>query len=190
MKYPEVTALILAGGKATRLGGIAKHAIVVDGTPIYERQKAVLLPLVADLMISAPAPIDEAYCTLPDNVEDAGPLGGITNGLCACMTTWMLVVAGDMPYLDPAVIELLLSRAGGDAVACEIDGMPQPLLCLLRQATFEVVEQAFRAGERKASRVLTHLGLDVRWIREPELRALDPALRCFANVNTPADLQG
>lgn len=188
MKYPEVTALILAGGKATRLGGIAKHAIVVDGKPIFERQQAVLLPLVADLMISGP-PIDERYCTLPDTVEDAGPLGGITSGLCACMTTWMLVVAGDMPFLQPAVIELVLSRAGGDAVACEIDGRPQPLLCLLKQSTFEIVEAAFRGGERKASRVLTHLGLDVRWIREPELRALDPALTCFANVNTPADLQ-
>jgi molybdopterin-guanine dinucleotide biosynthesis protein A len=190
VKYPGVSALILAGGKARRLGGMAKHAIVIDGKTIFERQVAVLKPLVADIMVSAPAPIDEAYCTLPDTIEDAGPLGGIASGLCACMTPWMLVVAGDMPYLSPAVIELLCARAEGDAVAFEIDGRPQPLLCALKQETFETVNAAFQAGERKASRVLTDLGLAVTWIHEPELRLIDPALRSFANVNTPADLQG
>ncbi len=190
MKYPDVSALILAGGKATRLGGIAKHAIVVDGKPIFARQVDVLTPLVGEILVSAPAPID-SYRTVPDTVMDGGPLHGITSGLSACATTWMLVVAGDMPFLMPAVIEMLCARTASatDAVAFEIDGMPQPLLCALTQATFEIVQGAFRAGERKASRVLTDLGLAVTWIREPELRAVDPELRSFTNVNTPADLQ-
>lgn len=190
MKYPDVSALILAGGKATRLGGVAKHAIVIDGKSIFARQVEVLAPLVADILVSAPTPIDDAYCTIPDTVVDGGPVHGIAGGLSACLTTWMLVVAGDMPHLQPAVIELLCERTGeaADAVAFEIDGLPQPLLCALKQATFELVQGAFRAGERKASRVLTDLGLAVTWIREAELRAVDPELRSFANVNTPADL--
>jgi len=190
VKYPDVSALILAGGKATRLGGVAKHAIVIDGKSIFARQVEVLAPLVRDILVSAPAPIDEAYGTIPDTVADGGPVHGIAGGLHACPTTWLLVVAGDMPYVQPAVIELLCARTAKavDAVAFEIDGLPQPLLCVLKQATFEIVQGAFRAGERKASRVLTHLGLAVTWIREPELRAVDPELRSFANVNTPADL--
>ena len=190
MKYPDVSALILAGGKATRLGGVAKHAIVIDGKPIFARQIEVLAPLVGAILVSAPAPIDDAYCTVPDTVADGGPVHGIAGGLGACTTTWMIVVAGDMPFLQPAVIEMLCERTteAVDAIAFEIDGRPQPLLCALKQATFELVQGAFRAGERKASRVLTDLGLAVTWIREPELRAVDPELRSFANVNTPADL--
>lgn len=189
MKYPDVSALILAGGKATRLGGVAKHAIVVDGKPIFARQVEVFEPLVGEILVSAPASIGN-YRTVPDTVVDGGPLHGIAGGLSACATTWMIVVAGDMPYLQPAVIELLCERmaVAVDAVAFEIDGRPQPLLCAVKQATFEIVQGAFRAGERKASRVLTDLGLAVTWIREPELRRVDPELRSFANVNTPADL--
>jgi len=51
--HPDVTALILAGGKATRLGGIAKHELVIDGATIFARQVAVLAPRVAELIVSA-----------------------------------------------------------------------------------------------------------------------------------------
>ena len=44
--HPDVSALILAGGKATRFGGLAKHTIVVDGQTIFERQVALLRPRV------------------------------------------------------------------------------------------------------------------------------------------------
>jgi molybdopterin-guanine dinucleotide biosynthesis protein A len=51
--YAEhVSALILAGGKATRFGGIAKHLLVVDGETIFARQVRVLAPRVAEILVS------------------------------------------------------------------------------------------------------------------------------------------
>ena len=52
MVRSDVTALILAGGRATRLGGVDKHALVVDGLSIFDRQCNVLLPRVADIIVS------------------------------------------------------------------------------------------------------------------------------------------
>src|SRR5689334_11482145 len=111
---PDVSALILAGGRATRFGGIAKHELVIDGQTIFARQVAVLLPRVAEVIVSAPRD-EEAFRIVRDSapgyrvVRDAasgiGPLAGIAAGLAACHTSWLLVVAGDMPNLTSELIE-------------------------------------------------------------------------------------
>jgi molybdopterin-guanine dinucleotide biosynthesis protein A len=189
MTTAAVTAVILAGGKATRLGGIAKHALVVDGRTIFERQTAVLAPRVAEIIVSAPEPI-AGYRTVADAVSGAGPLAGIAAGLAAARTPWALIVAGDMPYLTGAVVELVLARIGDDGVAIEIGGLPQPLFCALRVvAARPVVEQLLASGQRKASRLLTDADLAIRWLAEADVRAVDPELRALANVNEPSDLR-
>ena len=76
-----VSALILAGGKATRFGGAAKHQLVVDGETIFARQVRVLAPRVAEILVSGPT--IEGYRTVRDVVEGAGPLAGIAAGLAA-----------------------------------------------------------------------------------------------------------
>ncbi len=184
----SVTALILAGGKATRLGGIAKHELVIEGRTIFERQVAVLAPRVAEIVVSAPTPI-AGYRTVADAVTDGGPLAGIAAGLEVVTTPWLLVVAGDMPYVSGELVDLLLDRRGDDGVGIEIDGLPQPLCCVLRaEATRPALARLLATGQRKASRLLTDAGLALRWLAEPELRAIDPELRALSNVNLPADL--
>ena len=72
----SATALILAGGRATRFGGIAKHALVVDGATILERQRAVLGPRVAEVLISGALDVP-GLRTVHDVVVGVGPLAGI-----------------------------------------------------------------------------------------------------------------
>ncbi|HET9988934.1 MAG TPA: NTP transferase domain-containing protein, partial [Kofleriaceae bacterium] len=55
--HTDVAALILAGGKATRFGGIAKHELVIAGRTILEHQLAVLVPRVAEVVISSPVDV-------------------------------------------------------------------------------------------------------------------------------------
>lgn len=186
----DVTALILAGGRATRLGGVDKRELVVEGRTIFARQCEVLVPRTAGLLVSSNRPVP-GHRTVADAVPGAGPLAGIAAGLAAAATPWLLVVAGDMPHISGALIELLCARAaeGADAVGIRIGGMPEPLLCLLRVAAARPVAEArLAAGRLKASRLLTDGDLRVAWIEEPELRAIDPELRGLFNVNEPADL--
>lgn len=187
----DVSALILAGGKATRFGGVAKHELVVDGQTIFARQVSVLSPRVAEILVSSPNAID-GYRTVRDAIGGVGPLAGIAAGLAACRTPWLLVVAGDMPHITAALIDQLIARAHAsvdphaadsvDAVGVRIDGLPEPLVCVLHTRALAIVERRIAGADYKASRLLTDAGLRVDWIDDA-----DPA--ALVNVNAPEDLR-
>jgi molybdopterin-guanine dinucleotide biosynthesis protein A len=190
MQREDVTALILAGGKATRLGGVDKHALVIEGQTILERQALVLRPRVAEILVSSGRSI-AGFRTVADAVPDLGPLGGIAAGLAAATTTWLFVVAGDMPHIHRALVECVLSRADGeaDAVGIRIGGLPEPLCTALRVEVWRpIVAARITARRLKASALLTDEEVRVRWIEEAEVREIDPMLRALHNVNAPADL--
>lgn len=177
-----ISALILAGGKATRLGGIAKHLIVVEGETIFARQVRVLAPRVSEILVSG-AEVS-GYQTVRDAVGGAGPLAGIASGLAACQTDWLLVVAGDMPFVSGELIDAMLARTEmgtpDDAVGVRSRGLPEPLLSLLHRRVLPVVEGRLTAGRFKASGLLTDEGLAVAWV--------DAAPETVRNVNSPEDL--
>ena len=182
----SISALILAGGKATRLGGIAKHALVIDGETIFARQVRVLAPRVAEILVSCATDVP-GYRTVRDAIQGAGPLAGIAAGLAAARTDWLLVVAGDMPDLRGAVIDLLRQPTAADAIGIRIGAMPEPLLCALRVSAFRPIAEAKLArGDAKVSRLLTDHDR-VHWLDESALRAVDPELRSLRNINSPAD---
>jgi molybdenum cofactor guanylyltransferase len=188
----EVSALILAGGKATRLGGVDKRELVIEGRTIFERQRDVLAPRVAEILVSSSREAP-GHRTVADAVPDAGPLAGIAAGLAAATTPWLLVVAGDMPHLTGALVDLVVAQvrahADIDAVGLQVGGLAEPLFCLLRIAAARPVVDAMLAARRlKASRLLTDGGLRVEWIDEAAIRAVDPELRALFNVNRPEDL--
>src|SRR5579884_4036130 len=97
----DAAALILAGGRATRLGGVDKLALVIDGASILDRLRAVLAPRVAEIVVATPRDIPGLRCVR--DAEGEGPLAGIAAGLAACALPWLVVVAGDMPHLSGAL---------------------------------------------------------------------------------------
>jgi molybdopterin-guanine dinucleotide biosynthesis protein A len=191
--YPDivdVSALILAGGLATRLGGVAKHELVIDGETILARQVGVLAPRVSEIVISSARDV-AGYRTVRDVASGVGPLAGIAAGLAAMTTPWLFVVAGDMPYLDGAILDLMLAarRPDLDAIGLRVGELPEPLLCLLHARSRGAVERRVAAGRFKASGLLTDENLRVHWIEELALRAIDPDLTALINVNQPEDLR-
>ena len=175
----DVSALILAGGRASRMGGVAKHELVVGGATIFARQCAVLAPRVAEIIVSGPA--IEGHRSVQD-VAGTGPLAGIAAGLAACATPWLLVVAGDMPYVSAALIDRLIAARAGDATGVTHAGRPEPLLCALRVAAARPVVDRLLAERRFKASGLVEL-LASSWIDEPDAHVL-------ANVNAPEDLRG
>jgi molybdenum cofactor guanylyltransferase len=185
----DVSALILAGGKATRLGGVDKRELVIGGQTIFARQCEVLAPLVAEIIVSSPHEVP-GYRSVRDAVAGAGPLAGIAAGLAAASTPWLFVIAGDMPFLPTALIEIMLdaTRDDLDAVGVRVAGLPEPLVSVVHVRVRTAVERRVAHGRYKASGLLTDEGLRVHWIDEAELRAIDPELRALFNINEPADL--
>ena len=176
----DVSGLILAGGKATRMGGAEKHTLVVDGRTIFDRQVEALRGL--EIIVSSPRDIP-GHRTVRDALPDGGPLAGIAAGLAAARTTWMVVIACDMPYMTAPVIDRLIARTADDidAVGVRVAGLVEPLVCVLRVSVYLPLVQARLArGDLKVSHLLTE-GARVGWLDEEDARP-------FFNVNCPADL--
>jgi molybdopterin-guanine dinucleotide biosynthesis protein A len=195
----EVSACILAGGRATRLGGRAKPLVPVRGTPILERQLDVLAPRVAEVIVAlapdaAPLPVPDRWADrvrfVHDEASGAGPLAGIAAGLAACRTPWLLVVAGDLPHLHPGIIDLLIRTAttvrDTDAVVVRRGVHPEPLCGVHRTSQLTGARTLIREGRYKAAGLLE--GLRVHWIDEAKLREIDPELRTLDDIDTPDDL--
>jgi molybdopterin-guanine dinucleotide biosynthesis protein A len=124
-------------------------------------------------------------------VVDAVPDAGLAAGLAAVTTLRLFVIAGDMPYVHGAFVDLVLSRgdAEEDAVGIRIGSLPEPLCTAMRVAVWgPIVTERIAKRRLKASSLLTDEDVRVRWIEEAEVRAIDPRLRALHNVNAPEDL--
>jgi len=181
--HGDVSALILAGGRATRMGGVDKHLIEIDGETILARLARVLAPRVAEVIVAAARDVP-GFRTVRDPIEGVGPLAGIAAGLAAARTPWLLVIAGDMPYLTGGVVDALLAARADDldAVGVRANGLPEPLVCVLHARARAAAERRLAAGRYKASGLLTDEHLRVRW-----LDGVDP--QALRNVNRPEDLR-
>jgi molybdopterin-guanine dinucleotide biosynthesis protein A len=187
------SAAILAGGRATRFGGLDKGAVLVSGRPILERQLTELMQVTDDILyVGAKAPADyrRRLREIPDLRPGLGPLGGLEAALGAARDDTVIVVAGDMPFLTAGFLAFLASLADAepppDAVVPRTGSGIHPLAAAYRRSCRPRV-QALLAEGALAMRGLLD-GLRVRDVEPDEIgRFGNPAL-LLANVNTPADL--
>jgi molybdopterin-guanine dinucleotide biosynthesis protein A len=187
-----VAAAIIAGGAATRLGGVPKSTLVVEGRSIAERLLETLRASFARVLVVAndPSPWRAlAVEIVPDVYVGAGPLAGVHAALAATSThAGVVCVAGDMPFVAPALLTLLRDHApDADALVPRVGGRPEPLLARWGRACLPVVDARLAARQRAVHAAFDALA--TTWLDEPALRAVDPDLRSFTNVNTPDDLR-
>ena len=128
----SVAAAIIAGGPARRLGGATKPLLEIDGRAVADRQLAVLRPIFPRLLVVAndPGPWRaRGVEVVPDRVAGAGPLAGISAALEAAGDAESVVcVAGDLPFLSPALMTALRDGAPeADALAPRPAGRAEPL---------------------------------------------------------------
>lgn len=185
-----VDAAILAGGRARRMDGQPKALLEVGGRRIVDRQVAALAPLVrAVLLVAAPdasLAVDGAR-RVADRRPGEGPLAGLEAALLASDADALLVVGCDLPFLDERLLTLVRDEApGAEAVVPRVAGRPQALHARYHRALLPRIAARLDRGERRLLDLLAEL--DVVWLDEPRLRAIDPTLRGLTNVNTPAEL--
>ena len=191
--------LILAGGRATRMGGgdanpLDKGRLPVNGTPLIARVLARLGPQVDRLALSANGDPDRwadlNLPVLPDADQGRpGPLAGVLAGLDWAAATGcphIVTAAADTPFLPPDLVPRLLAAAGpsGLALAATREGdrtWPQPTFGLWPVALRDDLRDALAQGTRKILHWTDRHGAGLAiFPTDP----FDP----FFNVNTPEDL--
>jgi molybdopterin-guanine dinucleotide biosynthesis protein A len=188
-----LTAAILAGGRARRLGGRDKSALAVGSASILDRQLTVLRALTPHLLIVGGNPSHGQTAVarvVPDRIPGAGALGGIYTALVEAPTEQVLVIACDMPFLTAPFLARLaaLGATGGrvtDAVVPRDARGPHPLCASYARRVAEPLRRHLDAGRLRVLDALSDLA--VRHMGPDELEPFDPDGRLLLNVNTPED---
>lgn len=164
MHIEAITAVILAGGRGSRMGGVDKGLQNFNGVPLALHTLLRLSPQVGDVMINANRNL-AAYESFgvpvwPDATQMgdfAGPLAGFMTGLEQCETPYLLTVPCDTPLFPPDLVARLADAivdSGADfavASALEEDGQTraQPVFCLMGTHMLESLHRFTQDGGRK-----------------------------------------
>lgn len=199
----EVTGLVLAGGRGSRMGGVDKGLQKFRDTPMalnaLLRLQLQAGSLVGDLMVNANRNLAayEAFGhpVWPDSLPDyAGPLAGFLTGLANCETPYLLTVPCDTPLFpldlvqrlavafdDPSTEIAMVSAREGES---QSELRTQPVFCLLRADLLPSLTAFTQAGGRKIDRWTDQH----RTVVVPFDQAGDDP-QAFFNANTLAELQ-
>lgn len=194
------TGVIVAGGRSTRFGEYDKAVAELGGTPmirrVADRLSEVIDALVVNCREDQREAIEAAMAGYPhqvsyavDDEPDQGPMAGIYTGLRAVESEYAAIVACDMPFVDPAFVDFLFSRAAGhDAALARLeDGWFQTTQAVYHAETMANASAA--ALERGDRRILDPLEeLEYVVVSESEVREVT-TLETFRNVNTREDFE-
>jgi len=188
----EITGIVLAGGRGSRMGGVDKGLQNHRGVPLALHALLRLQPQVGEVMINANRNL-AAYESMgvpvwPDAQADfAGPLAGMLVGLERCETPYLATVPCDTPNFPLDLVDRLaqaLEAEGAELAmaATREDGlvMPQPVFCLLKAELLESLVKFLAGGQRKID----------RWSAQHRVATVvfDDA-SAFDNANTIEELQ-
>lgn len=181
-----VRAAILAGGHASRLGGVDKSALVMGGRSILDRQLSLLRAIPADPVVVAPDPARFAHAGAPI-IRDpfaAGPLGGLYTALVDAPTPYVVVLACDMPFVTRACLTRLLALASGHDGALPRDARGRhPLCAVYARAIAPRLRACLDDGQFRVGAALA--GLNLRELGPEDLAVMDETGILLTNVNTP-----
>ena len=201
MDKDQITGIVLAGGRGSRMGGVDKGLQPYKGTSLIKHTLLGLQPQVGQLLINANRNLDiyHAFGTefsaevLTDSLADfAGPLAGFLVGLQHCKTPLLMTIPCDTPRfpadLTSRLAEALVQQHADIAMVSSPDGegilRHQPVFCLMRKELLGSLQTFTSAGGRKIG----------AWAAQHKLARVDfnqahDDPRAFYNANTLQDLQ-
>ena len=186
--YDNVTAIVLAGGAATRMGGLDKGLAELNGRPFVEHVLERIKPQCAQIVISANRNRSRyekyGFAVVSDLLEGyQGPLAGIAAALSIVETPFAVVAACDSPFIPLDYVKRLSEAFVKEnvlAAAVSAQGRRQPIFMMLRRTCLGQLEKYLRTGGRKVGAWLE--SLSVRWV---EFDRLDD----FDNLNSFDDVR-
>ena len=167
--------------------GRDKATLPAGEVSLVEHLARRLGPVVDEVIVAAGGTQSSSRRrSVADRFTGMGPLAGIHAGLLEAGHPLVWVVACDLPDVEPALGPFMAGLAGGvEAVVPRPRGEPEGVCAIYRRELASRIETSLAAGMRSV-RALLEIS-SVRYLEAGELRAIDPELRSFRNLNTPAD---
>lgn len=183
----NITGIILAGGKSSRMNYYPKGLLKINGTTYIEKVKDVLQVVCEKvIVISNSGSYDFLGCKTYNNiVPNQGPLGGIISGLHYSNTNICLISPCDMPFLHPELFKyLLLNFQNQDAVVPCVNNEVQPLTGIYNKLAISKLKKLLEDKNLKMRDVIQQLNTKEVEITKEDFYSKD----ILNNINTPEDL--
>ncbi|NUF49448.1 molybdenum cofactor guanylyltransferase MobA [Gilliamella sp. ESL0250] len=187
MEKLSITAIILAGGKSTRMNGDDKGLLLLNQKPLYQHVIDRIKHQTDSIMINCNNNVNQyqtaGYPVFSDVLTGyLGPLSGIYSGLLYSTTDWNLFVSCDTPFLPNDLIARLAVHTLTHKAIYPIDGKyHHPTILLIHKSVIQQLRSYLEQGNRK-------LMLFLEQIATKSVDFNDQA-SCFININTPEELK-
>ncbi len=183
MDDERVTAIVLCGGGARRMGGVDKPLVELAGKPLLGHVIDRLRPQVDAIVLAGARASDDyaqfGYPLVVDRQPGQGPLGGFHAALPTVRTPWVLTVPADTPLLPMELVESLTPACRHQGAAVVSAGARrQNLIMLLDKRRALSLVTFYEAGGRAAR----------DWLTANNVPTVELSAAGFFNVNTRADL--
>jgi molybdenum cofactor guanylyltransferase len=184
----DITAVILAGGKGSRLGGQDKGLVSYKGRPLIEHVLDGISDQTPNILISANRNLNTyagyGYPVVQDTLDDyQGPLAGILASMSFAQTPYILTLPCDGPFVDGGYLEKMLGRKNlgqADIVVASNGLYPQPVYALIPVTLQQSLRDYIDKGERKT----------IGWYQQHRVVEVEFSDQAgfFTNLNLPQDL--
>jgi molybdopterin-guanine dinucleotide biosynthesis protein A len=137
---PRFDAVVLAGGRGSRLGEVSKPEVVVGGQAVLDHVLAAVADAASTVVVGPPSVARPGVPTVLEDPPDGGPVAGLAAGLAALESPSALVavLACDVPRAGAALPALLAGASVGGvdgARLVSVDGRPQHLVAVYRSSS-------------------------------------------------------
>ncbi|EMU1129749.1 TPA: molybdenum cofactor guanylyltransferase MobA [Citrobacter koseri] len=181
-----ITGVVLAGGKARRMGGADKGLLELDGKPLWKHVADTLASQLETVVINANRHQDiyqqSGLKVIPDSLADfPGPLAGMLSVLQQEKGDWFLFCPCDTPYIPRDLAARLKAQRNNAPVVWVHDGeRDHPTIALVNRSVAPFLQEYLRSGERRV----------MVFMRQAGGHAVDFSdfKQAFVNVNTPEEL--
>jgi molybdopterin-guanine dinucleotide biosynthesis protein A len=185
------SAVILAGGEGKRFNGQNKAYLKVGGQRVMDRLLSVFQPEFDEIILVTNDPLlylEWDVMIVTDHFDQRSSLTGIHAGLFAATHPHALVTACDMPFIQPAMLRLLLGAVEPhlDVIIPKTAKGFEPLMAIYSKRCLKPMEAALMKGQYQIQKIFKHVRK--LQIEESELRLCDGELVSFFNINSPVDL--
>jgi molybdenum cofactor guanylyltransferase len=186
----NITGIILAGGKNSRMG-VNKAFLKIEEMRLIDNILAIYQRIFSEIIIVTNDPLSykELSCAVvvSDIYKGKGPLGGIYTGLFYAVNDYSFIAACDMPYLNKDFILYMIEQAGkNDIIVPELPDGFQALHAIYSRRCLPAIKKMILADKLK----IAGLYKDMRLLRitEEKIKPFNTDGRLFININTPEDL--